>query len=46
MDPVNQGVHGCPSPGMAERGEEVVVVAALDCHLCLEHLVSRVDKAQ
>ena len=45
MDPVNQGVHGCPSPGMA-RGEEVVVVAALDCHLCLEHLVSRVDKAQ
>ena len=25
---------------------EMVVAVALDCHLCLEHLVSRVDKAQ
>ena len=43
MDPGSQGVQGCPSPGMAK---EMVVVVALDCHLCLEHLVSRVDKAQ
>ena len=30
----SQGVQGCPSPGMAERGEgNVVVTVETDCHL-------------
>ena len=37
---------GKKQPVIAEKVREMVVAVALDCHLCLEHLVSRVDKAQ
>ena len=51
MDPgsASQGVQGCPSPGMAERGEGisgipemVVVTVVTDCRQCQERLVSKV----
>ena len=43
----SQGVQGCPSLGMAERGEGsgtemVVVTVVTDCRQCQERLVSKV----